>query len=396
MKNDRLFESLNIAELMVRKKVGDLSADEEQTLIDWANLSKENSKVYAEISDGKLITKELDQLKKYNSADAYAKFKSKISEQESLLKPQKFDTPLIGIAASLFIFILAGLGYYFYQKSHAEHVIASNSSPVVPAGPQAVLTLADGKTIQLSDMAKGELLLEGAVKLNKTKEGELVYAASENSSTALNKIETPRGGTYVVNLPDGTKIWLNAASSLKYPVSFNGLKERRVELIGEAYFEIAKQKTPFIVSTTGLNTEVLGTHFNINAYPEEAVLKTTLMEGSIKVSIPESNYSTVLKPGYEAVVGPAVKGIEVEKVDLSETVGWKNGSFVFIEQDLGSIMRELSRWYNVEVEFADPEKKKLEIGGSISRFSDIKKVLKMLEMTGLAKFKVVGHQVIVQ
>lgn len=396
MKNDRLFEGLNIAELIVRKKANCLTADEEQTLIDWANLSEENAKVYAEISQGKGLTKAVDQLNKYNSADAYAKFKSRVSEQESLLKPQKSYTALIGIAASLLIFILAGLGYYFYSKGSNENVIASNSTPVLPASAQAVLTLADGKTIQLSSLAKGELALEGAVKLNKTKEGELVYAASERSSTSFNKIETPRGGTYIVNLPDGTRIWLNAASSLKYPVSFNGLKTRRVELIGEAYFEIAKQTIPFVVSTKGLNTEVLGTHFNINAYPEEAVMKTTLLEGSIKVSIPESSFSKVLKPGYEAVVGAAVKGIEVEKVDLNETVGWKNGSFVFIEQDLSTIMRELSRWYNVDVEFADPEKRKLEIGGSISRFSDIKKVLKMLEMTGLAKFKVIGHKVVVE
>lgn len=181
-----------------------------------------------------------------------------------------------------------------------------------------------------------------------------------------------------------------------YPVNFNGMKERRVELIGEAYFEIAKQKIPFIVNMKGLRTEVLGTHFNANSYPDEGVLRTTLLEGSIKVNIPESPDAIVLKPGYEAVVGPNIKGIRVEKVDMEEAVGWKNGSFVFIEQDLGAIMRQLSRWYNVEVEFSDPQKKNLEIGGSISRFSDIKKVLKMLELTGMAKFKVIGHKVIVE
>ncbi|WP_316747870.1 FecR family protein [Pedobacter gandavensis] len=417
MKNDRLFESLNIAELIVRKKTSRLKPGEEQALKNWADLSEENAGLYAEITEGKGLGKEIDNLNKYNAGEAFAKFQDKISKQQEWKEPQ--DLPqdqnltadqhvrklrntnrfLIGIAASLFLFVIAGLGYYFYEKDSPSDLTATNVTvdQVLPGNNQAVLTLANGKEIQLSDAKNGELAVEGDVKVNKTKDGALAYTASlGNTASALNKIETQKGGMYQVTLPDGTNVWLNAASSLEYPVTFNGLNQRRVKLSGEAYFEIAKQQKPFIVNMNGEETEVLGTHFNINCYPDEAVIRTTLMEGSLKVSIPGTAYSKVLKPGYQTVLGKSVKGIALEKADLEATLAWKNGTFVFVDDDLETIMRELARWYNIEVEFADPEKRKVTFGGSISRFSDLNKVLKKLELTGLAKFKLEGRKLIVQ
>ncbi|MCX2454034.1 DUF4974 domain-containing protein [Pedobacter sp. PLR] len=417
MKKDRLFESLNIAELMVRKKASRLTAEEEQALRDWAGLSEENTELYSEITQGKELGKEIDILNKYNAAEAFAKFQSKVAEQQEGQQPhdlpenqelkqtqnrpglQNSNRFLIGIAASLFVFVIAGLGYYFYEKNSPAELTATTtaSDQILPIGNEAVLTLANGKEIKLSNAKNGELAVEGDVKVHKTKDGELAYTVSANNNTlASNKIETPKGGIYQVSLPDGTKVWLNAASSLKYPVSFNGLNQRRVELTGEAYFEISKQQKPFIVSMKGEETEVLGTHFNINCYPDEAVIRTTLMEGSLKVSIPGTQYSKVLKPGYETVVGKSIKGIDLEKADLEAALAWKNGAFIFVDQDLETIMRTIGRWYNVEVEFADPEKRKVTFGGSMSRYSELKKVLKKLELTGLAKFKLEGRKLIVQ
>jgi ferric-dicitrate binding protein FerR (iron transport regulator) len=207
-----------------------------------------------------------------------------------------------------------------------------------------------------------------------------------------NTISTPKGGQYQVTLSDGSKVWLNAASSLRFPATFSG-KERKVELTGEGYFEVAhNKKMPFHVTVNDLDVEVLGTHFNINAYADESAIKTTLLEGSVKVV--KGNETKIIEPGEQASVTTSEDEINVkQQVDLEQVVAWKNGIFQFERADIESVMRQISRWYDIDVDYHGRVSE--HFGGTISRDVNISDVLKMLEMTGGVNFKIDGKKVIV-
>lgn len=248
--------------------------------------------------------------------------------------------------------------------------------------------MADGHKISLTDAENGELAEQSGIKITKTADGQLVYniSNSDNSSQALsyNTIETPAGGQYQINLPDGTKVWLNSASSLRYPVLFTG-KDRSVEITGEAYFEVAHNKSmPFKVITTDQTVEVLGTNFNVMAYPEEASTNTTLIEGSVKVV--KDNTSKTITPGQQARVKAGK--IDIVNANIQEVTAWKNGYFIFKSEDVKNIMRQLARWYDLEVEYQGNVSEKI-FGAKISRFRNISEVLSILESTGSIHFKII-------
>ncbi|WP_316816153.1 FecR family protein [Pedobacter nyackensis] len=272
------------------------------------------------------------------------------------------------------------------------------SHDIPPGGNKAVLTLADGKTITLNEAADGELVKVEGMVIRKTGQGQLVYEVVGNDASAAagsyNTISTPKGGTYQIILPDGTKVWLNAASKLKFPTSFVSLNERKVELSGEAYFEVTKDASqPFRVLTVKQEVQVLGTHFNISSYAEESAVKTTLFEGSVKVKnlqgVKEGHI--ILKPGQQSIINEGV--IKVTKADVDEVLAWKNGVFVFNDEPLESIMKKVSRWYDVEVIYEGVDKNKL-FGGSVSRFDNVSKVLRQLELTGGVHFKIEEGRII--
>lgn len=271
------------------------------------------------------------------------------------------------------------------------------SQVIKPGRNTAVLTLADGSSIQLDEARDGLLLTTGKTAIKKLKSGEIVYDAQNtsngtaNASIAMNVISIPRGGQYQVVLSDGTKVWLNSVSSLKYPASFSG-KERVVELKGEAYFEVAHNaKMPFRVKTNGVDVEVLGTHFNIAAYEGESVIKTTLLEGSVRLS----NKNTVVKlmPGEQGVASGNTTDINIKNVKVAEVVAWKNGSFVFRHANIQDIMKQISRWYDVEVEYRGDVKDRY-FGGTYSKYKDVTELLSGLELTGLIHFKIEGRRII--
>ncbi|MBB6502523.1 FecR family protein [Pedobacter cryoconitis] len=304
-------------------------------------------------------------------------------------------------AAAASVLLCAGLGFYGYNNFYAEKQIAKPD--IAPGKNGATLTLSNGRNIILSDATDGKLAQEGGVSIRKTANGEIVYdltpVAQDTSITdhKINTLHTARGQQYQVRLPDGTNVWLNAASSLAYPTSLKGAAQRVVELNGEAYFEVAKDKKhPFIVKANQQRVEVLGTHFNISCYNDEPAVKTTLLEGSVKVLNLKSSVSGTLKPGQQSVIRFSDNLLQVRNVDTEEAVAWQKGEFSFDEERLESVMKKISRWYNVEVEFQDPSKKDVVFGGYISRFSHISKVLKMLELTGLAKFTVENNKVVVK
>lgn len=301
--------------------------------------------------------------------------------------------PRIAAVASIVVLMAAGLFYYQYRQS-MQQVNLMVQQDIGPGGNKAYLTLADGKKISLTDVANGAIASQAGITITKTAEGQLIYSAGNHerngtATTVYNTIETPKGGQYRVQLPDGTAVWLNAQSSLRYPTSFQALDERRVELSGEGYFQVAKDKAhPFIVKSTGQIVKVLGTHFNINNYADESVARTTLLEGSVQL-----NGQMILKPGQQAII-PVSGGISINKVDVDEAVAWKNNKFIFADENIESIMRKLERWYNVEVSYegAPPNET---FTASIDRFDHISKILDKLSYTNNVHFKIEGRRILV-
>lgn len=294
------------------------------------------------------------------------------------------------------VLVLAvGLGFYFYGGRSAGRLLSGNVPPkdaveeVLPGGNRAVLSLSDGSTIVLDSVGNGLLATLGGTSVTKTAGGRVVLRElggyAPPSLRAYNRLTTPRGGQYRIVLPDGTKVWLNAASSLRFPSSFSG-SERRVELTGEAYFEVAKNREmPFRVVSGDQVVEVLGTHFNISAYPEEATVSTTLLEGSVRVSRTGSGDSRLLEPGEQSEVGG--DGIRVERVDAGRAVAWKNGYFVFSHESIGSIMRKISRWYDIDIAYKGDVTRERFVG-LVSRFENVSAVLEMLQLTGSVRFDI--------
>lgn len=303
--------------------------------------------------------------------------------------------------AAVFFLTAVAVGSYFHFKSEAPIAQSISTANDIAAGStNAVLTLADGKKIRLDEAQDGELAQQSGIRITKTEDGKLIYTVmnndqpSDNRAPQMNQIETPNGGDYQVNLPDGTKVWLNAASSLRFPTQFTN-KERKVELTGEAYFEVASNKNlPFRVATDQQVVEVLGTHFNINSYRDEPAVKTTLIEGSVKVVQLNSNKAAYLKPGQQAVLKPDALTIQND-ADIAAIVAWKNEEFIFNQDDFRTQMRKIARWYDVEVVYDPSTPDNFNLGGFISRKKNLSVVLKLIESTGKVHFKIQGRRILV-
>lgn len=320
----------------------------------------------------------------------------KISLEQKPAKFFQFITWRWAAAAAVFL-VLVGIGYLLLgDKNENRETVKTQpvegiKNDITPGGDKAILTLADGSQIILDSAHNGDLANQGNVKVIKLN-GQLAYKGTGGSAEVLyNTISTPRGGQYQLLLADGSKVWLNAASSLRFPASFIG-KERLVELTGEGYFEIAKNENqPFKVDIAGKGVvEVLGTHFNINAYSDAASIKTTLLEGRVKVAA-SGGATALLKPGEQAQINGGIK--LVNDVDTDEIIAWKAGLFQFNRADVVFIMRQVSRWYNVDVVFEGPVSMK-SFSGIVSRSNNVSEVLKIMEKAGV-KFKINGNRITV-
>jgi transmembrane sensor len=309
------------------------------------------------------------------------------------------------VAAAAAILIFISTGAYFYLKKEAIKPLPNQmaakqlQNDVLPGSNKAVLTLGNGKKIELNEVKNGVVARQNGTAIIKTKSGQLINRIEREDKLAddlqvsYNTITTARGGQYQVILPDGSKVWLNAASSLKYPTAFKGA-ERNVELTGEAYFEVAKNATmPFYVKSAGQTVKVLGTHFNINAYEDERVIKTTLLEGSIQIAYQQAK--ALIKPGETAriTLGLANKIIVDEDLDTGDAVAWKDGYFQFNHSDIQTVMRQISRWYDVTVSYRGAVSSK-DFGGAIQRNLSLSQVLHILEKSQL-HFIINGKEVVV-
>ncbi len=367
--------------------------EEEKKLLDWYHES-DNSEATILFSSEKekelLFSRVRKKLESYIDKDRIPRR----SVRRMVYRP-------VAVASVVLLFAVGGYLIYLNYRQHIAvplHTTAKHD--VMPGGNKAVLTLADGSTVVLSDVKNGQIAQQGNALVKKTADGQLVYTTGYPDKTqnlyppAINTITTPRGGQYHLILSDGTQVWLNAASSINYPAAFTG-KSREVSVTGEAYFEVVhNSEAPFVVHTKGISVKDLGTQFNINAYDDEPAIKTTLVEGSVKLSTVHSPLSIVLNPGERAVVNKQGTIDKETDVDLEHTVAWKNNLFIFSGDDIQTVMRQLSRWYQVEVAYQG-DRSSRHFSGIISRNNNISAVLKMLEATEKVKFRIDGNKIIV-
>jgi transmembrane sensor len=332
------------------------------------------------------------------------------TKTSKILKFSKRRYRFTSAAAAVVLVCLLGLYFLKFSSGSKEkintHALAKIQlkTDLPPAGNKAVLTLANGKKITLDDASNGKIANQHGVTITKTIQGQLTYTFSSKSQSAdnseqaplYNTISTPRGGKYQIKLPDGSSVWLNAASSLKFPTQFSKA-ERVVELQGEAYFEIVKstinrKRQSFEVilknKSGDQRVEVLGTHFNINAYENELFIRTTLLEGKVQLFNQITNSGTILLPGQQAI--STTKSIKIDRPDVSEVLAWKNGNFIFNNLSLVEILRQIERWYDVDVDYNHVPNTKY--NGFISRDVTLTQVLEMLELTGSLKFHLEGSE----
>lgn len=314
------------------------------------------------------------------------------------------------IAAAVAVFVMAGVFYFdLFNVDKPEQAgikAAAGKQVLTPGGNKASLKLADGSTIILSTASNGVLAMQGNTAVKKTKDGQLVYTAGKPgkllNNTLNNTITTPKGGQYQLTLPDGTKVWLNAGSSLTFPTVFAS-GERNVELKGEAYFEVAKVyvtaaggpvRMPFYVKTGASQVEVLGTHFNVMAYPDSRNQETTLLEGSVLVKY--GSYAQKIVPGQQvSIANNSLRTIQVKNVNTELVMAWKEGLFLFDNTNIEDAMLQIERWYNAEVVY-EGSKPDVEFTGILPRSSDVSKVLNLLESAQGVKFTISGNKIIVK
>lgn len=392
-----------------------LSKEEEKELNEWLAESEHNGLFFQQITDKNGLR---EKLKHYAGTDSEAIWKKTLQKIDGAklvdLYPEKktYRIPFgkIAAAAAILLLISAGTWYYFGQSSHNRTAqTASNESGtksrIVPGSNKATLTLANGSKIELTTAQNGNLADQGHMLITKT-DGRLIYNrkpdsdGSQSTQDLYNTVTTPRGGEYQITLPDGSKVWLNAASSLRFPIAFAG-NERIVELTGEAYFEVNPQiqpgvksqvvqkgkiaKTPFIVK---INTpagnknevEVLGTHFNVMAYTDpEATIKTTLLEGKVKVTS-GSNFQTI-RPGEQAKQKEGT--ISVQQVDPEDVIWW-TGKFIPVgSADIEYTMNQIARWYDVSIKYKDDKKPNVSFEGKLPRTASIENIIKLLNANNI-------------
>jgi len=370
-----------------------LTPDEQLELNAWLEANPSNQMVYDGLREGDAQQSAIDFMNSLSVDAAWKKVSgaSKISRSVPVVKSLSSFRKRFAWAAAAAAVLAAS---FFIWRTNMDEPVQSSAAPVEisPGGNKATLTLADGKIISLDAIPNGDIAAEGDVQVIKM-DGTLQYnGANDNAEITYNTIQTPRGGKYQLVLSDGTLVWLNAASSLRFPVTFSN-KKRLVELKGEAYFEVKKGERPFRVSLQNSSQiEVKGTAFNVNAYYDEEMMKATLIEG--KINFMNLGKTQALVPGQQ--IRLTYKQPEkqvVEDVDVEKEIAWKNDLFIFKGMDVRSIMREISRWYDIDVVYkgkVSPET----FSGIVSRKSNLSQVLKIMEEGGV-RFEIEGRTIVV-
>ncbi len=382
MKNKNIYDD---ASLIKKSLIKDLS-DKEQKELDQLLDDQSLQDVYKELSARGYLKKQFMEYEKYSSQKAYREFKERRGHSGRIRIVR-----WVAVVAAVWVLALGvTLWMTFGKKENVAPLPVA--SKIIPAGEKkATLTLADGTEVHVEEIT-AQILQEKGMNIE-YRNGEIVYHKSEEKTTEVvyNKLEVPRGGECMIKLDDGTKVWVNAETKLKYPVAFVG-DRREVVLEGEAFFDVAKNEKPFIVKTSFGDVRVLGTAFGISAYASESESYTTLVRGKVSVER-EGGEPVVILPGEQVVTSKDGKMIK-QQVDVEEFVGWKDGIYVFKEKSLGEIMKTLERWYNISVDFQEKSLVNLPFTGNLKRYDDINVFFDALTRTGDMKYRVEGNQVI--
>lgn len=387
----------NIPELIFKKISDSISDDERKELTTWINLNDENKQIYNDVINQENIKQALNNYFKYDIQKAWIDTEKRLSKKQVHFR--QLSNKLLRYAAILAIPILIG-GYLIYQTTISDNTQIAQSTTDLPFKPgkrKAILTLSSGEEINV-----GKFKEANKIRISESTEVidtnyTLVYDKINLTSDDLeyNTLKTPNGSEYRLILADGSKVWLNAASELKYPISFSNA-ERKIFIEGEAYFEIVKNKDkPFIVQTNGYDVQVFGTSFNIMAYNDEQQIATTLIEGSVKIAAYEKENSVYITPGQQAVLHENSAEIKIIDVDTYQYISWKDGLFVFKSEPLGSITKKFSRWYNCEIQFADPELEHTKFTGTLRRDTNLGELLNIISQTCQINFTVNENNVLI-
>lgn len=389
--------------LLNKYQQGKTTGEEDQLIISYYNLFENNPDVM------ELLTSEQKEHLKHDIRDDI--WRNILENKRSGNKIRFMDKVYVKVSAAaiLIAFVFSSVFYVFTRMSNRnidtvvvknpKQTIGVSFSDALPGSNKATLTLADGSMIDLNTAKNGILTRQGNIKIIKGEDGQILYDLDQKRAEGwgLNTISTPRGGKYEIVLSDGSRVWLNAESSLKYPASFRG-KHREVTLTGEGYFEIAKNSSmPFQVKVNDMTIEVLGTHFNVNAYADESVVATTLLEGSVKIKSAPSenavNQTVTLSPGEQANLSKSGTLKINQHANTDEAIAWKNNNFEFNNADVQNIMRQLSRWYDVQVEYKGSIPKR-RFTGKISRNLKLSELITMLQYTGVS-MQIVDKKIII-
>ena len=383
------------ASLIVKHLKGSLSEEEAAELEAWLNADAQHQQLFDELSSIRNIEEGIQKFKNTNIEMAWQRVYQKMSENWFTRLRQNRNIWWISAAATLMLTLAAWqVLYHGFNKPLINESLASKyGADLLPGTEKAELVLSDGTKVALGAHTDS-IFADNGSSIHRTANGEIVYGKGETTrAEAWNTIYIPNGGQYMVTLEDGTRVWLNAASTLKYPLKFKG-PERKVELIaGEAYFEVASNKEkPFIVVANRMDVQAVGTAFNVNSYTDsDSSTETTLVEGIIKVKA--LNKTNTLLPGNEIITNPA--GSIIAKADLESVTAWKNGLFLFKGRPLPEVMKQLARWYDVEIKYDQFFTEKKFFTGEIKRNVPISKLLEMMELTGIARFRIMNHEIVV-
>ena len=381
-----------ISELIGKERFGTLSEEENEVLEEWRRQSAEHETLYQKLQDTRYLSESVARLSGIDTRQPLQHMQRQIAgftRRRQILRLRQ-----IGGVAALFLILLGSFWLVHRQSSLRQPPV---DRPILAGGPRAVLHLGNGELIHLDTLQ--QTITQGEVRISKTDDRKLSYDSRQEKNeksgkVVYNEIEIPRGGEFDLVLADGTQVWLNAESRLRYPVEFSG-KERKVVLEGEAYFQVKKNPSlPFRVEIRNQVIEVLGTEFNVSGYKDEVHVYTTLVNGKVKVAT--TGRDMTLLPGEQCVLDTGDGSMIRQQVDVDKIISWKKGKFILEEQTLEQIMQKLARWYDITVFYQNPALKNKVFKGSVPRYAELRQVLNILEKTGEVQFHIQNRTVIVK
>ncbi len=394
---EKFYHLFDIAALIAKERRGYLTEEESKTLQQWLAESDSNKVLYDKFKDKTFVSDNIEELKKFNAQQAYTKVVTKITSLDKA-KTRYLGIPNYAKYAAAVVLLIAS-AYFVVSIFHRPAAIEIAQSMIEPGRQKAILITSGNEEIALDGAANKQIVTNDQAQIvqngSTLSYGQSASGANLPAEVAYNTLIIPRGGEYSLILSDGTEVKLNAGSKLKYPVAFTG-NTREVILEGEAFFKVAKSGTiPFIVTTKEVHITVYGTMFNVSTYTGESSVQTTLVEGSVGVSVKKSGADARLKPGEQFAMDKNTGETETRKVNTDQYIAWTKGLFVFENEPIENILREMSRWYDFDFEFANDNLREQRFTLSLRRQDDVSKILDMISSSSGIRFSEKGKQITV-